>query len=661
MGLLNPLLLAALGALAVPIFLHLVRRREGRTMDFPAVRYLRRTTREHARIIRLRQLLLLALRMAAVILLVLAGAGLILPLGGRDHPPAGLVLVVDNGVSSGAVLGDGRVLDSLIARGRSALERTGERDRIWVVEAGRPWRPAVPLSPGEARGVLSEIEPTHVTSDLPAQLRRAGALLDASGLALREIVLLSDLRPRAVSEVEPGGAPREDVVHVARPPEAPQANRGIAELQIAGGLTPVSGEAAELYVRVLTDGSDPTVVRVYLEERLVASGQVGPGNDLALSLPPLPTGWVHGRVELDPDDLRADDTAYFAFRVVEPPRVRVGEGVSPYVLDALTTLEGAGRVRLGTDADADVHIVATDALPTPPPSASVVVMPPDDPAVLPSTNRLLQTLLPGWRLSPRDPGDGVERRIETGSAVGSLPERPGIRRTHAIETGTGDVAATELLGLSDGSAWLVQARAADRTVLVLGSALDRASSDVPLSTAMVPLVDLLTLPRGSEGGARAVHAGTPIPVPAGATVVETPDGTLHPLDGMSSFSRTGVAGIHRFRSDSDEIVAKVAVNPRSPEPPLIPEEAVQRLSAGFSDVRAPDAWPGTLLDERRGREVSLWLLAALVGVLLLEMWLAASATGTPGVPAAGPSTTTSSSPGSRHPRTRPSTSRAPNS
>ena len=147
MTVLTPLFLAGLAALAIPILLHLLRRRERRTLVFPALRYLKQTTREHARIIRLRQLLLLALRLAAILLIALAGARLVLPLGGNDNPPAGLAIILDNGLTSGAVVGGSRVLDSLVVRALQALDQAGTRDQVWVIPTGTPLQPSVPLSP----------------------------------------------------------------------------------------------------------------------------------------------------------------------------------------------------------------------------------------------------------------------------------------------------------------------------------------------------------------------------------------------------------------------------------------------------------------------------------------------------------------------------------
>ena len=67
MGALNPLFLSAALAVAVPIFLHLFHRHETRRFSFPALRYLVRTEKEHARRIKLRQRLLLLTRVAILL------------------------------------------------------------------------------------------------------------------------------------------------------------------------------------------------------------------------------------------------------------------------------------------------------------------------------------------------------------------------------------------------------------------------------------------------------------------------------------------------------------------------------------------------------------------------------------------------------------------
>ena len=71
---LSPLFLAGLAAVTIPIAIHLFQRRAEPVIEFAAMRYLRRAPVEQSRRRRLRELLLLALRIAALCLLAFAFA-----------------------------------------------------------------------------------------------------------------------------------------------------------------------------------------------------------------------------------------------------------------------------------------------------------------------------------------------------------------------------------------------------------------------------------------------------------------------------------------------------------------------------------------------------------------------------------------------------------
>ena len=72
MDFLNPALLGGITLAGLPIVLHLVMRQKPRHLEFPALRFLRLRQESNQRRMRLRHLLLLALRVAALCLLALA-------------------------------------------------------------------------------------------------------------------------------------------------------------------------------------------------------------------------------------------------------------------------------------------------------------------------------------------------------------------------------------------------------------------------------------------------------------------------------------------------------------------------------------------------------------------------------------------------------------
>ncbi len=81
-GFLQPLALLGLLAAAVPALLHLMARRVPPTVSFPAARYIAETERVHSRRLKLRNLILMLLRMAVIVFLVLGAARPVVRLGG---------------------------------------------------------------------------------------------------------------------------------------------------------------------------------------------------------------------------------------------------------------------------------------------------------------------------------------------------------------------------------------------------------------------------------------------------------------------------------------------------------------------------------------------------------------------------------------------------
>lgn len=648
MTFLAPLLLLGAVALAVPLLLHLFRRKEKSIQTFPALRYLKRTSRERATLVRLRQILLLTLRLAILAALILAGARLVIPAAGGDQPAAGLVIVVDNGLPSARVVDDRRVLDHLTERAQAALARTGPLDRVWVLAAGEPWRPAVPGAPSEARRQLAELEPSGAMADLPAMVARARSLLEAGAPELRQILVLSDLDPAALpQEATPADA---EIPVVLWTPDTPfPENRALSELGLAGGLAPRAGRPVEVSILVEGEPRADQGVRLFVGDALAAAGRTDEDGRLQLLLPPQQTGVLVGRAELDPDPLRLDDARFFALQIRPPPRVWAADPLPPFLETALEVLTDRDRILL-TASDARVGVEADGrGLPGLRPT---LVVAPSDPSVLPAVNRRLAELGTEWRLEavadvqpPRhleepDPGLRLREELVVRSAY-QLAGPAGAR---------GQVRAR----LSDGSPWVVHdpgegPETGRPGVVVLASPLEPEASDLPTSAAMIPfLAAALELLDGGEPH-RETRAGEPLPIPAGARTLDTPAGTHVPVQGTSSFLETGRPGVYRIRGEDDRTLAQVAVQPAAvsgARERLTADEAAARLgpgAVGFSQARPFDR---AVLEDRRGREIWWPLVLAAFLLLLVEGWMASA-----GARAAVPSS--EREPSDSAPRTQP--------
>lgn len=626
MTVLTPLALLGLLALAVPILLHLLRKQERRTVVFPALRYLKRSTREHARIVRLRQLVLLALRLSAVVLIALAGARLVLPVGGSDDPPAGVAIVIDNGLTSGAVVGGARVLDSLLVRAQEALDRMGPRDQVWIVPVGSPLRPSVPLSPDRASVEMEALVPTDVPSNIPAALDRAASLLDAAAPELREVIVISDLRPEALELTGPADRLRTVRVVVAPPPVFALSSRGVSEIIISGGLAPRAGEPGDIQVRISGDDLAGSTVRGYVSESLLGAVSADAEGNAVLPLPRLPAGWVEGRVEVEPDDLRGDDVRHFALQAIPPPTVRVLGSVAPFLEEALSVLDEAGRIRRSEDVSPQVVVTSGAPVSEAYPEATVIVVPSEEAALLPSLNQALGQLIQGWNLRPEQARDGADLGVDGGLLAGLLPSRINVRQAYTIGASSEEPAGSALLTLSDGRPWIMEWIESGRRIIVLASPFGLDASNLASSASMLPLIELLVTRASGPVMETEVVTGQPLRLPDGAATVSTPGGIRRSVIGVRSFNETEHAGVYRVLDDQERVLALIAANsvPPTSDSGLTASVAASLLSPEWQGAVAGARWPGILLQERRGREVARPMLFALLLLLVAEGWLASA-------------------------------------
>jgi hypothetical protein len=623
MGLLNPLLLALGTAAAVPLLLHLLQRQRGPRVVFPALRYLRRAEKESARRIRVRQLLLMLLRVAAVLLIALAAARPFLRADGVGHSPTAVVIVLDNSMSSAVVEGDARVLDGLKDRALDVLAAAGPDDTFWLLRAGSPGEPALAGDAAATALRVRETEPTVAQAELAAALRHAASILGAGadGRAA-EIHLLSDLQAAAWRGPAAAEGTLPPVV-IWHPATAAPANRSVGMVEVGGGLSPIAGNPITVAARVDGDGADAVNVRLSIDGRLAAAGLAQPGSAAVLTLPAQQPGILTGHVEIEADALRLDDRRYFATRVLPPPAVRL-TGAAPFVSDALDALQSGGRVRRTVgQADVGIH-VAAESTPTAGAGTSVV-LPPESPIGLAAANRQLAAAGIPWRYLAPVMGEARFAESGTDPLLRAL-ENTRLRQVYplaAVGAATGDT----LLQLDDGTPWAVRGeRGTGGRYVLLGSPLTADASTIPVSAAMLPLMDRVT---GAWAAATPprwdVEPGARLALPAGATHVLRPDGSRDDVSDAADYLPGSKPGIyHVMRGDS--VMAAFAVNPATAPLVRLAAGDVARFLPGWTThvTSTVPAWRRAVFRERLGREIWRPLLLALLVVLVIETLVAAA-------------------------------------
>ena len=616
-------------AVAVPILLHFFTRDRAPRLPFSDVRFLERAFVRRDRRRRLRELLLLVLRVAALLLLAVAFARPFLDASGRGRRIT--VLVVDRSLS-------------LSAPGQMALARERAREAIASTAPDEPIavvafddRAAVVQPPASGRplvrAALGRIEPTTAATRHAAGLAAAVDVLDG-----REgrVVVVTDLQASGWPEDARAAIPEGVSVEVA----------AVAPVERNLAVTAVGVDAEELAVTILNTGSAPTESEATLE---VDGREVGRrpvtllpgGNEVRWELPAAESRVAAVSVT-DRYGYRWDDTRYALLDGATPAVVRVV--VNGGTLDAGAFYLAQALAVAPASRPFEVTPLAPGALSASLPSAGeagdVIVVTGTDglsrsgrlriAAFVENGGGLLLVVGPGIdpRLVRDLLGESVELAVEM--PVGAVPDGAGRRLAvmdprHPVFRPFGDLVATLgrvrftrmarvlLSGAADvpagadrpprvlarfdqGDPALIEYGRGDGRALVLASDLGMEWNDFPRHPGFVPFVQEIVR-----------YLAGPPPAPR----------DLLPSDVSGGMSRLpGVA--------TDPVSGRrVAVNvdPLESEPrPLTPDGFLTRVGA------APSGASGALpLADGAAREAeqSLWWYVVLAAAVLLvgEAWL----------------------------------------
>lgn len=660
MAFLAPAFLALAALAGVPLLVHLLRRRIGRTVDFPAVRYLMRMEQEHSRDLKLRNRLLLLLRILAVLALALAAARPIARLFGVGHAPVALAMVLDNSMSTG-VVHDGRMLfDSLRVDAGAVLGQLASNDRAWIVTAdGR----VIGGTPSTLQEALATLTPLGGRGDLALATQRAVGLARSGAPRTPVVAMVSDGQPssfRTDSVVDVSNVPVVLLHHGVTSSH----NRSIVSAEPSPIRWTPGGDVSLAIV-----SPDSAAWRLTLDGRTVARGTTPAATAQAPSrvtqrLASTANGWVRGSVELDADDLRADDTRWFAVRVAPPPAVSVRTQGGPFLSAALGTLIDEGRLARGTDGDPRVvNVAGADADGTRKP---VLLTAPADPLQVGAANRQLVRLGIPWRFGALARGSVVARvparggttaaadsTSPTALAFDGTPVRwrfplvysPGsgaASSAGAASNGTANATAAvagtqagaaaaassapDTIATAGGTPWVV---AGDGYVLI-GSPLDPDATDLPLKAAFVPwLLEALARRLGDDGRLITAAPGATVSGLRDVTALERQDGTLIPTSG-DRVTVPGQAGVYFLRRQAARVGALV-VNGEPAESELL-SAGTAAVSGGTllaslargRDLRAETtvgAWQRTVFSLAEGQALLLPLVALALLALIAEAWI----------------------------------------
>ncbi len=662
MRFLVPAFLAGLAALMVPVLLHLRRRDRDTPHRFPSLLFLEHLPIRTADRRRITDWPLLLLRALALVLLVAAFARPFVAAPGVTDAGAAtrtVVVLLDRSLSMSHRDVWPAALDSV--RGVVNGLRPGDRAALVLFDDEAEVVQPLTDDPALLRAALAKARAGAGGTRYAAALRAARQLAAGEGGEQVEVVVVTDLQRGGLSGVAGLELPRTFAVRVAAVAARDRANARVGAVDARRGVRDGRGIVA-IRSRVESRGA-PASRRMSAMLRL--NGR--PSGTVLVDVPatgeapivfdavPLPRGLVSGEITIDPDALRGDDTAHFAFspddalRVLLATRDDEDAGETMYLERALA-VGGPTSVRLERRRASRLDAQVLD-------SAALVILwdapVPDDDAGSALTDWVRRggglAIVAGRRLGgragstslvPASVAGRADRADGQGGALGDvridhpllLPFRdaraalqvPRFLRYSRLEP----AARSEVVArFDDGAAAVVERREGAGRVVMVAIPLDARAGDFPLQPAYLPFVNRLvvyTAGREATSLARTTGERWLLPGALHEPVVSTPNGSiLRPARDVRGATvplrEAGVYSLHdgTVRGAPLRLLAVNAPAAESDLTPITPAE----LLAGTTRSAAAAANAQPASPDAAERRQSLWrlLLGALALVLVMEM------------------------------------------
>jgi hypothetical protein len=659
MGFLSPFMLAAAAALAVPLWLHLRRKRRQAPVEFPSLRYLKMASSRVKRQAKVDNLGLLLLRLLLLALLATAFARPVLRSRGGWFGAARAVeavVVIDATASMGWRGESGTRIESAKRLAREWIDGLDRADAValWVLTDRLEQPVPVPITDrAHWLKMLNAVSASEGSSSLAAAFYAAREWANTRGAGRKDLLVISDNQPAAwdwpAESFFQHSWNRGDTNLVVLAPDAARAsNTSVAAVEWdsrsvrAGAL--LTG-VARLVNHGDTAASDLVECRIDGQVLLRQPVEIPAGGTLdvpiALPAPTTDNPLLTGEVALAGDALACDDHWYFALPVHQTLTAMVvdrsgsaggGMRASHFLTRALAA-GGGGKAQSiesgmwGQQATDGIDSVwftgggVTDeagwskALAYADAGGTVIVTGDSQPDPLPNNWPVSageEIHLPAGRIATRllDPSHCLFEGVWSDrTAFPPLPQKTARRCVPAA-------GAKVLATLAGGLPLLVESPRGRGRVLWLNASADRSWGDLPLSAAYVPLVQQLARVREL-----ALQTATTCWVGEAWPDLSklAGDAAWPTADAGHTNTRALRSGFFPALSKAGKPVWGCAVNARRAESDLRPMDAARlqamlpgRVASGKQGIRE---WC-----EQNRREVPLWpwLLAAAAAVFLLE-------------------------------------------
>ncbi|HYM25025.1 MAG TPA: BatA and WFA domain-containing protein [Vicinamibacterales bacterium] len=674
MSFLTPAFFIGLGAIAIPVLVHLIQREKKRVVTFPSLMFVRRIPYQSVRRRRIRHWFLLFLRAAAIALIVLAFARPFTQ-PSASTPAAALagardvVIVLDQSAS----MGYGDHFEKAKDAARGVVRTMSGEDRGTLVLFGKNAEENMRATSDRARleGAINAAKVTSGATRYGPALKLAESILSRSPLKRREAVLISDFQKTGWSGSEDARFPDGTTLTTVSVASGPVTNVSVPSVSF--GRTAFSGqERIAVTAGISNKGDDkiadvPVTLTVEGHDIETLHAAVGPRASSSVTFTPFTLSGpnVRGDVRAGSDPMPADNTFNFVLSPSEPVSILVidsgGTDSSLFIAKALSIgttpqfhvdVVPASRFAPGSLDKRAVVIVNDTQFPPGAAGGALkrfvergggLLIVAGDHTTWPAAGTSGSPeadLLPGKLGAPVDRTDspsGAFGFLDYSHAVFEIFKAPRsgdfsaahIYRYRALEPAQGD---RVLARYDDGAVAAAERKVGNGRVVVWTSTLDDSFTDIGVKPIFLPLVHQLTryLARYEQPAswftvgqvldlsARAKNRNDRVIVsPSGARATQqaakgSADGSLELLE----------QGIYEVRNTGANVgkAEALAVNldpAESDLAPLDPRELVASVTGHATAESEEPSMAQEMTREEAEKRQSLWWYLLMSGVVLL--------------------------------------------
>jgi hypothetical protein len=194
-------LLAGVAAASLPVLIHLLLRQRARVLPIGSVRFLKSVIRQHTRRRRIRQWILLAMRMLAVLLLAAVFARPFFDRSALDGLNQEVTILIDGSASMQTREEDGTVFDSALEAAKSELQELDENTKVHIAMFDATGVAELEIAK------LGSARTSHAATDYGEALAWARDLMMVSNRQTRRVVLIADMQRSGLNRTALGGFP----------------------------------------------------------------------------------------------------------------------------------------------------------------------------------------------------------------------------------------------------------------------------------------------------------------------------------------------------------------------------------------------------------------------------------------------------------------------